>query len=129
VQPDIVANLSSPYVGEVINIAVAADGANTVTLIAGTNVTIKTSASNVAGNTTLTMYCELDNITSGMEEVTIYRKLSDVKSATGSFSNPVARSAVFANSALSRKVAGYMPSMAPHPVIAFGFPLSFFQPT
>ena len=69
---DIVANLSSPYVGEVINIAVAADGANTVTLIAGTNVTIKTSASNVAGNTTLTMYCELDNITSGMEEVTIY---------------------------------------------------------
>ena len=42
---DIVANLSSPYAGEVISFAVAADGSNTVTLIAGTNVTIKPSAS------------------------------------------------------------------------------------
>jgi len=69
---DIVANLQSPFVGEVIDVAVAADGANTVTLIAGTNVTIKTSASVVPGNTTATMYCELDNITSGSEAVTIY---------------------------------------------------------
>jgi hypothetical protein len=69
---DIVANLQSPYVGEVINIAVAADGTNSVNLIAGTNVTIKTSVSVVAGNTTTTMYCELDNITSGSEAVTIY---------------------------------------------------------
>jgi hypothetical protein len=51
---------------------VAADGANSVTLIAGTNVTIKTSASVVPGNTTTTMYCELDNITSGTEAVTLY---------------------------------------------------------
>lgn len=69
---DIVANLQSPYVGEVIDVAVAADGANSVTLIAGTNVTIKTSASVVPGNTTTTMYCELDNITSGTEAVTLY---------------------------------------------------------
>ena len=69
---DIVANLSSPYAGEVIYLAVAADGNNAVTLIAGTNVTIKPSASTVAGNTTITMYCELDNITSGSEAVIIY---------------------------------------------------------
>ena len=69
---DIVANLQSPYVGEVIDVAVAADGVNSVTLIAGTNVTIKTSASVVPGNTTATMYCELDNITSGTEAVTLY---------------------------------------------------------
>ena len=69
---DIVANLSSPYVGEVIYLAVTTDGNNAVTLIAGTNVTIKSSALTVAGNTTVTMYCELDNITSGSEAVTIY---------------------------------------------------------
>ena len=69
---DIVANLQNPYVGEVINIAVTADGANNVTLIAGTNVTVKTAAAVVAGNTTVTMYCELDNITSGSEAVTLY---------------------------------------------------------
>jgi hypothetical protein len=69
---DIVANLQSPYVGEVINVAVAADGANTVNLIAGTNVTLKTAVSVVAGNTTVTMYCELDNVTSGSEAVTLY---------------------------------------------------------
>ena len=69
---DIVANLQSPYVGEVINIAVTADGTNSVTLIAGTNVTVKTSASVITGNTTLTMYCELDNVTSGSEAVTLY---------------------------------------------------------
>ena len=69
---DIVANLSSPYVGEVIYLAVTADGNNAITLIAGTNVTIKPSALTVAGNTTVTMYCELDTITSGSEAVTIY---------------------------------------------------------
>ena len=69
---DIVANLQSPYVGEVIDVAVAADGVNSVTLIAGTNVTVKTSASVVPGNTTATMYCELDNITTGTEAVTLY---------------------------------------------------------
>ena len=69
---DIVANLSSPYVGEVIYLAVTADGNNAVTLISGTNVMIKSSALTVAGNTTITMYCELDNITSGTEAVTIY---------------------------------------------------------
>jgi len=46
---DIVANLQSPYVGEVINIAVAADGTNSVNLIAGTNVTVKTTVSVVQG--------------------------------------------------------------------------------
>ena len=69
---DIVTNLSSPYAGEVISFAVAADGNNAVTLIAGTNVTIEPSASVIAGNTTLTMYCELDNINSGSQAVTIH---------------------------------------------------------
>jgi hypothetical protein len=69
---DIVNNLSSPYVGEVISFAVVADGSNNVTFIAGTNVTVAPSAQTVAGNTALTMYCELDNITSGSEAVTIY---------------------------------------------------------
>jgi len=69
---DIVDNLSSPYVGEVISFGVAADGSNNVTFIAGTNVTIAPSAQTVAGNITHTMYCELDNITSGSEAVTIY---------------------------------------------------------
>jgi hypothetical protein len=69
---DIVNNLSSPYVGEVITFAVAADGSNNVTFIAGTNVTIAPSAQTVKGNTTLTMYCELNNITSGIDAVTIY---------------------------------------------------------
>ena len=69
---DIVNNLSSPYVGEVLSFAVAANGSNNVTFIAGTNVAIAPSAQTVTGNTTLTMYCELDNITSGSETVTIY---------------------------------------------------------
>jgi len=69
---DIVNNLSSPYVGEVLSFAVAANGSNNITFIAGTNVTIAPSAQKVTGNTTLTMYCELDNITSGSETVTIY---------------------------------------------------------
>ena len=69
---DIVNNLSSPYVGEVISFAVAADGSNNVILIAGTNVTITPNAQTIAENTTLTLYCELDNITSGSDAVTIY---------------------------------------------------------
>ena len=69
---DIVNNLSSPYAGEVISFAVVADGNNAVTLIAGTNVTIEPSASVIAGNTTITMYCELDNINSGSQTVTIH---------------------------------------------------------
>jgi hypothetical protein len=69
---DIVASLSSPYVGEVFLFAVAADGEHTVTISAGVNVTIKPSASIVAPNTTLTIYCELDNVSSGSEAVTIY---------------------------------------------------------
>ena len=69
---DIVNNLSSPYVGEVISFAISADGSNNVTLSAGTNVTITPSAQTVAENTTATLYCELDNITSGSDAVTIY---------------------------------------------------------
>ena len=69
---DIVDNLSSPFVGEIVYFAVAADGSSAVTLIPGTNVTIKPSASTVAANTTLTMYAELNNVTSGSQEVIIY---------------------------------------------------------
>jgi hypothetical protein len=69
---DIITNLSSPYAGEVFFFAVTADGSYPVTLVGGTNVTIKPSVSTVAANTTVTMYCEFDSITSGSEAVTIY---------------------------------------------------------
>jgi hypothetical protein len=69
---DIIDNLSSPYVGEVLTLAVANEGTNTVTIIPGTNVTLSVSASTVAPNTTLTLYAEFDNVTSGSEETTIY---------------------------------------------------------
>ena len=69
---DIITNISGPYVGEVLSFAVSAEGRYNVTLIPGTNVTIKPSASTVPGNTTVTMYCEFDNITSGSYAVTIY---------------------------------------------------------
>ena len=69
---DIVAGLSSPYVGQVFLFAVTADGVHTVTISAGMNVTIKPSASTVAPNTTLTIYYELNNVSSGSESVTLY---------------------------------------------------------
>lgn len=69
---DIVAAVSSPVAGEVLVFGVTADGANAVTLIGGTNVTIKPSASTVKGNSTLTIYCVINNVTSGSEAVTIY---------------------------------------------------------
>jgi len=69
---DIVNNLSSPYAGEVIYFGVAADGSNPVTLIPGTNVTLKTGVNAVPANSTVTMYAELDSVTSGSEAVTIY---------------------------------------------------------
>ena len=69
---DIVSGLSSPYVGEVFSFVVAADGGNMVTISAGMNVTIKPSASTVAPNTTLTIYCEVNNVSSGSESVTLY---------------------------------------------------------
>jgi hypothetical protein len=69
---DIVSRFSSPVVGSVSVFAVTADGSHSVTLTGGTNVTVKPSASTVAGNTTLTIFCELDNVTKGSEAVTIY---------------------------------------------------------
>lgn len=69
---DIVAALQSPFVGQVIFFAVSADGANNVTILGGANVTVEPSASNVAANTTLTVYCVLNNVSSGSEAVTIY---------------------------------------------------------
>ena len=69
---DIITTLSSPYVGEVFYFAVTADGNYNVTLIGGTNVTVKPSASTVSADTTVTMYCEFDSITSGSYGVTIY---------------------------------------------------------
>jgi len=75
---DIVNNLSSPYVGEVLSFAVAANGSNNVTFIAVPNVTIAPSATDrFAGNTTLTMYSELDNITSGSEGSGQFTNLTD----------------------------------------------------
>lgn len=69
---DIVAGLSSPYVGEVFFFTVAADGSYTVTISGGMGVTVKPSVSTVAANTTLAIYCELDNVSSGSEAVTLY---------------------------------------------------------
>jgi hypothetical protein len=69
---DIVAGLSSPYVGEVFFFTVAADGSYTVTISGGMGVTVKPSASTVAANTTLAIYWELDNVSSGSESVTLY---------------------------------------------------------
>ena len=50
---NIVADLSSPVVGEVIVFAVVADGSYAVTIMGGTGVTVRPSASTVAANTTL----------------------------------------------------------------------------
>ncbi len=69
---DIVARFSSPVVGSVSVFAVTADGSHIVTLSGGTNVTVKPSASTIAGNTTLTIFCELDNVNKGSEAVIIY---------------------------------------------------------
>ena len=69
---DIVSRFSSPIVGDVAILAVAADGSNAVVISGGTNVTVKPSASKVAGNTTLLVFCELSNVTSGSEAVTFY---------------------------------------------------------
>jgi len=69
---DIVAQFASPVAGEVSIIAVVADGSHMVTVSDGTNVTVKPSASTVAANSTLTIFCELDNVTKGNESVTLY---------------------------------------------------------
>jgi hypothetical protein len=69
---DIVSRFSSPVVGSVSVLAVTADGSHSVTLIAGPNVTVKPSASTVVGNTTLTIFCALDNVTKGSEAATFY---------------------------------------------------------
>ena len=69
---DIVSLFSSPVAGSVSVFAVTADGSHIVTLTGGTNVTVKPSASTVAGNTTLTIFCELDNVSKGSEAVIMY---------------------------------------------------------
>jgi hypothetical protein len=69
---DIVARFSSPIVGDISIFAVAADGSHSVTVIGGPNVRVKPTASTVAGNTTRTIFCELDNVTKGSEAVTLY---------------------------------------------------------
>jgi hypothetical protein len=69
---DIVSSLQSPYAGEVVSLAVAADGSHSVKLLGGANVSVKTSAATVPANTTLSLYCVLDNVSSGSQAVTIY---------------------------------------------------------
>jgi hypothetical protein len=69
---DIVSRFSSPIVGDVSIFAVVADGSNSVTIIGGPNVRVKPAASTVAGNTTRTIFCELDNVSKGNESVTLY---------------------------------------------------------
>ena len=69
---DIVARFSSPIVGDISILAVVADGSHSVTIIGGPNVRVKPSASTIAGNTTRTIFCELDNVSKGNEVVTLY---------------------------------------------------------
>jgi hypothetical protein len=69
---DIVARFSSPIVGDISIFAVVADGSHIVNVIGGLNVIVKPTASTVAGNTTRTIFCELDNVKSGNETVTLY---------------------------------------------------------
>ena len=69
---DIVSSIPSPVDGEVLIFGVTADGDNAVNLAEGLNVTIKASAGTVQSNSTLTIYCVLDNVSSGSETVTVY---------------------------------------------------------
>jgi hypothetical protein len=69
---DIVSRFSSAVVGEVAIFAVVADGSHIVAVSGGTNVTVKPSASTVAAESTLTIFCKLDNVTQGSEAVTLY---------------------------------------------------------
>ncbi len=69
---DIISVLTSPSAGQVIVFAVTADGSHEVSINGGTDVTIKSSASRIGANTTLTLYCTLDSVKSGSEAVTIY---------------------------------------------------------
>lgn len=69
---DIISKVPSAVVGAVIVFAVAADGTNPVTIASGSDITIKASAATVAGNQTVMMFCNLDNISSGTQHVTIY---------------------------------------------------------
>jgi hypothetical protein len=69
---DIVSRFSSPIVGDISIFAVVADGSHNVTIIGGPNVRVKPAASTVAGNTTRTIFCELDNVSKGNESVTLY---------------------------------------------------------
>jgi len=69
---DIVAQFSSPIVGDLTSLAVTADGSHAVIVSGGTNVTVKPSASTIAGNTTRIIILVLDNVTKGSEAVTFY---------------------------------------------------------
>jgi Cu/Zn superoxide dismutase len=69
---DIVAQFSSPIVGDLTSLAVTADGSHAVTVSGSTNVTVKASASTIAGNTTRIIILVLNNVTKGSEAVTIY---------------------------------------------------------
>ena len=69
---DIISAMSSPSAGTVFLFAVAADGANPVSIVGGAGVTVKQAASSVAGNTTLTTYFETENTGSVTQQITIY---------------------------------------------------------
>jgi hypothetical protein len=69
---DIMSALSSQGVGQVVVFAVTADGSNAVTVTGGTGVTVKQSASTVAGNTTQLIYCVVDSTSSGDKRMTAY---------------------------------------------------------
>ncbi len=69
---DIVAAIPSPVAGQVVALGINASGANPVTITGGAGVTVAPSAATVSGNSTLTVFAVLTNVTKGSEAVTIY---------------------------------------------------------
>ena len=69
---DIIDKVDSPTIGQLFIMVVAADGVNPVTVTGGTGMIIKTSATEVAGNTTQSLYFVITNTSSGTQSITVY---------------------------------------------------------
>jgi hypothetical protein len=69
---EILAQISSPTLGQLFAIAVTAEGANPVTVLGGVGLVIKPSAAEVAGNSTKNLYFVVTNTGSGTQSITVY---------------------------------------------------------
>jgi hypothetical protein len=69
---DIVSSFSPAAANNFFIFGVTADGANEVNILGGANTTVKASVKTVAGNTTATIFCVFNNISSGSQAVSIY---------------------------------------------------------